>query len=77
MAKFKFLVSRTSLIEESWWVEADTEEEAVEMASNGEVDNCDPYRREWLSYYDEEWSIYQQECIDPLYLMVKDYDRQI
>jgi hypothetical protein len=73
MPKFKFLMSRTSLIEESWWVEADTEEEAMELALDGEVDNSDPDRRNWIEYYDEEWSIDQQECIDPLDRMVKDY----
>jgi hypothetical protein len=73
MKKFKFLMSRTSLIEESWWVEADTEEEARELGFDGEVDNGDPDRREWIEYYDDEWSIDETECIDPLYRMVKDY----
>ena len=75
MPKFKFLMSRTSLIQESWWVEADTEEEASELAMNGEVDNGDPDRREWLEYYDDEWSIDEKECIDPLYKMVKEYEQ--
>jgi hypothetical protein len=74
MKKFKFLMSRTSLIQESFWVEADTEEEAREMGFDGEVDNGDPDRREWIDYYDDEWSIDETECIDPLYVMVKDYE---
>jgi hypothetical protein len=73
MAKFKFLMSRTSLIQESFWVEADTEEEASELAMNGEVDNDEPVRRDWIDYYDDEWSIDEKECIDPLYVMVKEY----
>jgi hypothetical protein len=74
MKKFKFLMSRTSLIQESFWVEADSEEEAKELGFDGEVDNCDPDRREWIDYYDDEWSIDETECIDPLYRMVKDYE---
>jgi hypothetical protein len=73
MKKFKFLMSRTSLIQESFWVEADSEEEAKELGFDGEVDNGDPDRREWIDYYDDEWSIDETECIDPLYVMVKDY----
>jgi hypothetical protein len=73
MKKFKFLMSRTSLIQESFWVEADSEEEAKELGFDGEVDNGDPDRREWIGYYDDEWSIDETECIDPLYVMVKDY----
>ena len=73
MKKFKFLMSRTSLIQESFWVEADSEEEAKELGFDGEVDNGDPDRREWIDYYDDEWSIDETECIDPLYRMVKGY----
>jgi len=73
VAKFKFLMSRTSLIQESFWVEADTEEEAMELGMNGEVDNDEPALRQWLDYYDDEWSIDEKECIDPLYVMVKEY----
>jgi hypothetical protein len=66
-------MSRTSLIQESFWVEADTEEEAMELGMNGEVDNDEPALRQWLDYYDDEWSIDEKECIDPLYVMVKEY----
>ena len=74
MKKFKFLMSRTSLIEESYWVEADSEEEARELGFDGEVDNSEPAYRRWIDYSDDEWSIDEKECIDPLYRLVKDYD---
>ena len=73
MKKFKFLMSRTSLIQESFWVEADSKEEAMELGFDGEVDNGEPAYREWIDYHDDEWSIDETECIDPLYRMVKDY----
>jgi len=73
MKRFKFLMSRTSLIEESFWVEADSEEEARELGFDGEVDNGEPAYRRWIDYADDEWSIDETESIDPLYRMVKDY----
>ncbi len=74
MAKFKFLMSRTSLIEESYWVEADSEDEAMQLGFDGEVDNTEPAYRRWIDYTDDDWSIDEKECIDPLYRMVKEYD---
>lgn len=73
MARFKFLMSRTSLIQESFWVEADSEEEAMTLGFDGEVDNDEPAYRTWISYHDDEWSIDEKECIDPLYVMVKEH----
>ena len=73
MKKFKFLMSRTSLIEESYWVEADSEDEAQQLGFDGEIDNKEPDYRKWIDYRDNEWSIDETVCIDPLYRMVKDY----
>lgn len=75
MAKYRFLMSRTSLIEESWWVEADTEDEAMEKAFDGDADNNEPAFRNWIDYADDEWTIDEKECIDPLYVMVKEYEQ--
>jgi len=74
MKKFTFWRTATSLIEESYWVEADSEEEARELGFDGEVDNSEPAYRRWIDYTDDEWSIDEKECIDPLYLMVKDFE---
>ncbi len=49
------------------------EEEAMELGFDGEVDNSEPAYRRWIDYTDDEWSIDEKECIDPLYVMVKDY----
>lgn len=75
MAKYKFLMSRTSIIEESWWVEADTEDEAMEMAYNGEADNSEPAFRSWVDYADDEWTIDEKKPLDPLYVMIKEYEQ--
>lgn len=71
MKKFKFLLSRTSLIQESYWVEADTEEEALELGFNGEVDNDEPALRQWIDYYDDEWSVDERVSQDDLVIFVK------
>ena len=75
MAKYRYLMSRTSIIEESWWVEADSEDEAMEKAFDGEADNDEPAHRRWIDYADDEWTIDETECIDPLYVMVKEYEQ--
>lgn len=71
MKKYKFLLSRTSLIQESYWVEADTEEEALELGFNGEVDNDEPALRQWIDYYDDEWSVDERVSQDDLVIFVK------
>jgi hypothetical protein len=73
--KYRFLMSRTSLIQESFWVEADSEEEAMELGYDGEVDNGEPAYREWIDYYDDEWSIDQREEHDDLVLFVKSKEK--
>ena len=71
MKKARFLMSRTSIIVESWWVDADSEDEAMQLAMDGEADNGEPYRREWLDYYDDEWTIDDKESRDDLVLFIK------
>ena len=70
MPKFKFELYRRSITCETYWVEADTEEEAIEIAANGDVG--DPIL-EFMDWYDDEYVVESKECIDPLYVMVKDY----
>jgi hypothetical protein len=70
MPKFKFELYRRSITCETYWVEADTEEEAIEIAANGDVG--DPIL-EFMDWYDDEYTVESKECIDPLYVMVKDY----
>jgi len=64
-------MSRTSLIQESFWVEADSEAEALELGCDGEVDNNEPALRQWLDYYDDEWSIDERVSQDDLVIFVK------
>ena len=47
----KFLVSRSSIIRESWWIEAEDEDAAIKLGYDGEVDNENPYEEEWVEYF--------------------------
>jgi hypothetical protein len=71
MAKFKFEVTRRSIMLETYFVEADTEEQALEICYDGDVPEP---ALEFVDWMDDEYEVEGKECIDPLYVMVKDYD---
>ena len=47
----KFLVSRSSIIRESWWIEAEDEDAAIKLGYDGEVDNGTPDEEDWIEYF--------------------------
>ena len=71
MARFKFTLCRAAIIDEYYEIEADSEEEALEIAYDGNLG--EPVRTEFLDWRDEEYSAIDCEDIEPLYRMVKDY----
>lgn len=75
MKAFRYAVTRRSIIEETFWVEADSSLEALEMANNGDYSD-DNIQTEWIDWYDDhfEMSDIEPEPLDPLYKMVKEYD---
>jgi hypothetical protein len=70
MAKYKFQISRRSIMLEVYWVEADSEEEALEIANDG---NAGDPALDWIDWMDDQYEVDDVEIIDPLYRMVKDY----
>lgn len=52
----KFLVSRDSIVRESWWIEAEDEDAAMNLCYDGEVDNGTPDGEEWVEYFGR-WEI--------------------
>lgn len=74
MAKFKFTLVRAAVIDEYYEIEADSEEEALEIAYDGNLP--DPFRTEFVDWRDDNYSVIDTEVIEPLYRMVKDYDNQ-
>jgi hypothetical protein len=71
MAKFKFILVRAAVIDEHYEIEADSPEEALEMAYDGNLP--DPFHTEFIDWRDDEYQIADTEVIEPLYRMVKDY----
>ena len=74
MANFRYALTRRSLIEETFWVEADTPEEALEKATNGEYED-NSITQDWIDWYDDcfEHSELDPQPICPLYKMVKEH----
>ena len=75
MASFRYAVTRRSLIEETFWVEADTADEALEKAANGEYDDNN-ITQDWIDWYDDNFEMsqdFEPEPLCPLHKMVKEY----
>lgn len=71
MATHKFILVRAAIIDEYYEVEADSKEEALEIAYDGNL--ADPFKTEFQDWRDDEYQVVDVEVIDPLYVMVKDY----
>ena len=71
MATHKFILVRAARIDEYYEVEADSKEEALEIAYDGNL--ADPFKTEFIDWSDDEYAVVESEVIDPLYVMVKDY----
>ena len=75
MAQYRFAVTRRSLIEETFWVEADTPGEALDRANAGNYSD-DQIHTEWIDWYDDTFEIssdFEPEPLCPLHKMVKNY----
>ena len=71
MPKFKYVLVRAAVIDEYYEIEADSEEEALEAAYDGNLG--DPIKTDFVDWRDDEYQICDVEQLDPLYAMVKDY----
>lgn len=72
MSAFRYTVSRRSIVEEIYTVEADSEEEAIELISNGAIDyDNDMISTDFVDWYDDNWEITGKEDLCPLVKMIK------
>jgi hypothetical protein len=71
----KFTFWRNSIICETYEFEAESEEAAREMLYNGEAG--DPVQEDWIDWATHDFELDSVEELDPLYRMVKAYDKQI
>jgi len=65
----KFTIWRRTEQIETYEVEAESEEEAIEQLNNGRHDPVDTEFIDWL----DGWQVETVEELDPLYVMVKEY----
>lgn len=71
MARFKFTLCRAAIIDEYYEIEADSEEEALEIAYDGNLG--EPVRTEFLDWRDDEYSAIDCEETCKLYNMIKEH----
>lgn len=62
---------RNSIVAETYVVEAESEEAAREQLQNGEVE---VFSEEFIDWATDDFALEHVEIIDPLYLMIKDYE---
>jgi hypothetical protein len=70
----KFRLQRRSIVDETFYVVAEDEDAALEIARNGGAVQ-DPDDTEWVDWYEEDYEITKTEELDPLYVMVKQYEQ--
>jgi hypothetical protein len=65
----KYTIWRRTMNVETYIVEAESEEQAIEQLGNG---CCDPVDTEFIDWIDG-WQVEHVEELEPLYQMVKNY----
>jgi hypothetical protein len=70
----RFTYWRNAIVAETYEFEAETEEQALEMLRNGEVDVMS---EEFVDWATGDYQIEHVEELDPLYRMVKDFKETV
>ena len=76
--KYRWPLVRQSIIEETFWVEAETQAQAIELAHNGEYSDR-AVTTEWIDWLDDSFQpcpVTEPQIVDPLVEMVKNYQPQ-
>lgn len=72
---FRYTLYRRSIFSEMFYIEANSIDEALELANEGAMD-MEPVASEWMDYYDDHYEIDETEDpepLDPLYKMIKEH----
>lgn len=70
MPKYRYEFYRRSITCETYFIEADSEDEARQILEDGDIpEPC----LEFVDWMDDDYTLEDSECIDPLYRMVKDH----
>lgn len=70
----KYRLQRRSIIDETFYVEAEDEDEALQIARDGGAVPS-PADTEWCDWADDDYEITLIKELDPLYIMVRNYER--
>lgn len=76
MAAFRYAFYRRSLVSETYFIDADSPEEALQRLRDGE-ESQEPTPMEWIDWYDDDYTLdqdFEPEPLCPLHKMVKEYD---
>lgn len=73
--KYRYTLERRAIVWESWTVEADSPEEAIELCEQGEADFV-PDATQFVDYYDDDYEISDEELLDPFVKMMLEYEPQ-
>jgi hypothetical protein len=71
---YRYAVIRRSIIEETFWIDADSEDEALDKARDGDYDESQ-ISTEWIDWHDDDYSMdpdIEPEPLCPLYKMIKE-----
>lgn len=74
MAQYKFTVCRTSIVSETFQIEADSWEEAEKALYEGAY--SEPIDQEWIDWHGP-WEEVDREDLCPLTNMIKEYDKMV
>lgn len=72
----KYRLNRRSIVDETFYVFAEDPEEALQIALDGGAVQ-DPDDTSWCDWHDEEYEITGTTDLDPLYVMVKQYNKTV
>lgn len=71
---FRYAFYRRSIVSETYFIEADSPEEALQRLRDGEDE--EPTPMEWIDWYDDDYTLdedFEPEPLCPLHKMVKEY----
>ena len=72
---FKFTVGRRSIVTEYFYVEADSEDEALEIANNGGIDyDNNSAGTNFEDWHDDDYQVCEKEDLCPLVKMIKEHE---
>lgn len=75
--QYRYTYGRRGIYYETWTIEADSPEEALELLDGGNGEMCDYKELEFVDYHDDDYELEDSEIIDPLYKMIADKNAEI